>query len=310
MKKPFFTAITMFTFLLPQFLSTKDYKIPIFILNQFICVDAIVGGIKGVLILDTGAQGIALNDKYFKGELQKDMVTISANEANLPTRLCNADISIGTMKWRNRRAFLLSLGYLERETKRKILGLVGTRLFLKYRLTIDFESMNLSLSKPLENKERDGLTTLFSSGATVLPFKMKGCMPWVNANINGVSYKMGLDTGAEENFFGKRNWSAIGNSLNNVKRGRFRTVANQVSQTSVARLHGMTLGKITCYPMKTLAINMGTINHHLAGSRLDGILGYEFLQQFYRITFDFKRKELLLWQYDRKRYMVLGGEEE
>lgn len=306
MNKAFFTNTLFFllSIFIPLLLSGKD--IPITMVGRLLGIEAEVNGMEGLLLLDTGAEGLALNKKYFSGTKSRTMIAHAANESNIPVEIKYVNFEIGAIHWRKKMAYILPLAFLEKRKKIKVLGLIGTNLFRKYSLTIDLDRMKMRIQKASKSKNRKKKYLKVPSKQIVLPFRMKGSMPWFTAHIDGQPYKFGLDTGAESNFMNNKRWHALKRHLKHKRQGLYRSVANRITKTSRAQLHDVKFGSLHCFPMNTLSIDMQIINSNFVGKKLDGILGYEFLQQFFEITFDFQNREILLWQYEQERQMVVA----
>lgn len=300
-----FTALLLYLFLMSIRVIAEDISTSMRMLDRLIGINVSVNGIEGFLIFDTGAEGLVLNSKYFEGKEAGHYRCISATQSNLPTQTTFADVIIGHTEWKNRSAFVLPLTYLETGEEVKVLGLIGGKFFIKYKVMLNFHDMRFELLPAVRRKNQALYLSNINSNLIILPFNWKGDMPWISAHIEGQSLKLGLDTGAEINFLDKKKWSSLQAYLFNFESGYYRTVSRKISKTKAARLRNLQFGELLCFPMRTMAMDMLNINSQIPGANLDGLLGYEFLKQFSKVTIDFKNRLLWMEQYESEQYMLL-----
>ena len=270
--------------------------LPIQLAGKLIMLEGSINGKKGNFILDTGASGLVLNDKYYNGNQYHAMKTFGVNgkAARLQTKV--VDLQIGKLDWKNVKAALISLEHLEQSKGKTILGLLGASLFHKSELIIDFRNMEIQISRI------DQWTSVKNRGwqnentAAVLPFKLKGGMPAIEVSVNGLIYKFGLDTAAETNLMKARARKKLKHLLSREKTTLLRGVNNAVKKVHSAKLDQMEIGDFQCGLMKTLFTDLNTLNQSARGARIDGLMGFELLRQF-KVAINYKDKNISFWPY-------------
>lgn len=160
--------------------------IPIHFAGKLILIEGTVNGKKGFFILDLGATGLVLNKQYFSGTSNNMLKAYGVNGALSSLETCIANLTIGEIIWKNKEATLLPLSYLENSREKQILGLVGGNLFRKSELIIDFQEKVLLLSNNVEQNTGPTNVMLAKNKGLILPFKMKGGMPWIEVRLNSV----------------------------------------------------------------------------------------------------------------------------
>ena len=273
--------------------------LPFTFAGKLILVEATANGQKGAFILDTGASGLVMNKKYFRGRIDRELDAVGISESETALQSCWIDFELGELSWKKQNAILLSLEYLEQSKGVAVLGLLGSHLFLKHELVLDFQNKELHI-KRLKRREVFTLARAAQVPPTeILPFKTKGGMPWIEVEVSGYTFRLGLDTGAESNLMRERNRRDLLHKLTGEKQMYFRGVGRKVKRVQAGNLRSVRIGRLECQPMETLFADLDYINHNLPGSHLDGILGYEFIHQF-KVAINFRDRNISLWEYPGK----------
>ena len=72
-------------------------------------------------------------------------------------------------------------------------------------------------------------------------------------------------------------------------------MGSEAREATFARLSGVRTTVQEVAEMNTAFTKLDQYNQHVVGPQADGILGYEFLQQF-REAINFKKREVYLWE--------------
>ncbi len=268
--------------------------LPIQLVGNLILVEGKADHQRGWFVLDTGASALVLNSRYFKGKVNSDLTVtgISDGTTNLETKWVK--FALGDLSWSRQQAAILSLEYIEKTKGVKILGLLGSHLFWRHELLLDLQNNTLQIKRV--NRSADTWYAHLSAlPRTVIPFRMKGGMPILNIDVEGHGLKLGLDTGAESNLLANKTFQALFNNLTPEEVAAFRGIGKKIRIVPSGYLRDVKVGSLYCRPMKTLFTDMNNINRNLSGTQLDGIVGYEFLRQFF-VSINFRSRKITLWE--------------
>lgn len=283
-----------------QSTSAKDGIIPIKLVDKLILIEGTVEEQTGYFILDLGASDIILNSRYYKGGREKPAEAFGINGTVLDVEKAWATANFGGLQWNRRLAHILSLRHLEKAKGEKILGLVGGKFFHRYQLLIDLSRMEIEIAK---NKANDIVSLLgdsFTEPDVIIPFKYKGGMPWIEVRIASTAFKFGLDTASEFSLMDTKWLPFVEDLLFNKRKVITRGISTKTKSVVRGKLAQLEIGSLSCYPMSTLFTSMKNINNNLAGAKLDGLLGFDFLRQF-KVLVDYNHKDILIWRHTQAR---------
>ncbi len=278
-------------------LLAETVTLPIKLVDKLILIKGVANNQSGYFLLDLGVSDVVLNSAHFKGTKSPDkgFFGINGSSASVETKWVN--LSLGTVSWKRRFVHLLPLTHLEEAKGEEILGLIGGKIFSRCELHIDLSKMELQIDKKTDAKASRIFDALPSAPASIIPFKLKGGMPWIEVRINNLFFKFGIDTASEFNLLSTKLYSFVEDSLYNKRIVRSRGISTKIKSVKAGKLAGMEVGLLPCFPMGVLFTEMRIINQNLAGANLDGILGFDLLRQF-KVKINYKTKELFLWRHD------------
>ncbi len=253
--------------------------IPFTPLGGLIMLKAKVNGEEGNFILDTGANGLVLNDRYFQPDrLLRDVegVGLSGQTSRLGVKRTDA-FDLDELQFPNARAETIDLSQLETRKRRRILGLIGYDLLKEFEIMFDYRQRFLTFSRV--DKNGDQLIALPHTVFKIdsVDFELGHHIPVIEVKVGGRKKRMAIDTGAEYN-------------LLHVKRSRklmkhFKILSTLditgTGQRSVEALAGklyrvVLKERYKCGGMSTVITNLKELES-IYHTKLDGILGYEFL---------------------------------
>ncbi|MBX2876036.1 MAG: hypothetical protein KTR30_28200, partial [Saprospiraceae bacterium] len=286
----------------------KTAIIPIKLVDKLILIEGTVGDQTGYFILDLGASDIILNSQYYKGVKVESTEAFGINGSVSAVEKVWTSAIFGGIKWKRRLAHILSLRHLEKSKGEKILGLIGGKFFHRYQLLIDLSKMEVEIAKDTSKGFMGILGGHFMEPDAVIPFKYKGGMPWIEVRIASTPYKFGLDTASEFSLMDHKLLPFVEDLLFNRRQIVTRGISAKTKSVLRGKLAHLEVGTLSCYPMSTLFTNMSIINRNLAGAKLDGLLGFDFLRQF-KVLVDYHRKDILIWRHTvTKGYPIILSE--
>ena len=305
MKQCIIVLVALFVFSEGRAAHTST-TIPFEVVGKLIVVEGDIKGRRGAFILDTGASGLILNRKYFSGKQDKNLVASGISGSNAGLESTWVRFSLGSLEWKNEQAAILSLEYLEQAKGIRILGLIGSRLFWRHSMQLDFQNKLLRISR----MNRSDRPEYGRNGPPdqVLKFKLKGGIPLLQLDVAGYPMRFGLDTGAETNLFREQHYFSLLPYLSGIRKIAFRGISRRSQVAPGGQLSEITIGSLSCRPMWVLFTDLNYVNRTLPGERLDGILGHEFLRQF-NIIINFRDRQILLWENNSPATEILAPRE-
>lgn len=255
---------------------------PVDIVNGFIITTAEIDGQTVNVILDSGAPGVVLNEKYYTGGKQKDIQCTGLNGSFL----CGVR-TIRSWKWLGAergktKALVTDLAFLERATNRPIYALVGLSVLDDYYVSIDIDNETVTL--------RSAIPVSWEGSFSKIHFVDH--LPVISCIVNGQKKVLGLDTGSKSNYlFGLE---PTGNLLANLES----TPVVVIGTDNREDLRHRVMLNVQLASQETPAPSSFIVDFDHKDSfqheGFDGILGQEFLSQYNLIIHPGKQKMLLM----------------
>ena len=274
-------------------LHASNIRVPLQLEGKLIIIQVTVDGQVGNYILDTGISDLLLNSRYFEGYQTKERY-LKLDGQGATMELNRPMVKIGDQSWGRINAKIIPMVKIERSTSIRIHGLLGTDIFRKFTLMIDYQKLELRLY-PLDRKGENGTFAQESLPNEILPFKYKGGTPLIYLRLGDIELKLTLDTGAEVNLLDDSYLDQLGPLIRQPRQHRFYSLGREAREATFARLSGVRTTVQEVAEMNTAFTKLDQYNQHVVGPQADGILGYEFLQQF-RVAINFKKREVYLWE--------------
>lgn len=268
-------------------------SVPFQLEGKLIIIQATVDGQVGNFILDTGISDLILNSRYFEGDQTGDRF-LGLNGQGGTIQLSRPTVEIGDQNWGRLNAQIVGMSAIERSKGIRIHGLLGTDIFRKYTLLINYQQLEIKLY-PLDRKGENSSFASEPSPDEVLAFKYKGGTPLITLQVGGTALKLTLDTGAEVNLFANKYLDQLGSLIGQRRQQRFYGFNKEAQEATFAMLSGVRTSLQEVTEMNTAFTGLHHYNRHAIGPNADGIMGYEFLHQF-RVAFNFKKREVYLWE--------------
>ncbi len=270
-------SIVTWTHFENQTQTINSYRIPVYKLGKLLLLKGAIHGDTGYFIFDTGAPGLVLNDQHFKNSYSDPTRQVTGVNGQIhDARVCKVgQLQLGEVIFKINRADVTKLGDIEKKRNVKILGLMGVNLFRGLELEIDLHQEELRIYKTDQQGQRLADTTgKLVSGKIAMPFKFRGSLIELQANINDHYYRIAFDSGSEILLFDKElaTRDKIETRLISIK-SLLGTDGSkpgiELRQLENIKI-GVSLNKITA-----MLIDFKNLRSH--GLNVDGVIGYDLM---------------------------------
>ena len=252
-------------------------------------------------MLDTGAKGLVVNSKYFEG---------NASEAGKAYGLGGHISSVGKLKnvvlemeevlFEKIKADVIDLGAIEEKKKVRLLGLLGYEVLKDFELMMNYKDAYLTFSAiDAKGNIIDPMPhTLLKVDSMAID--IGNFIPVLDVSIKGVNKKMGLDTGAEVNLLHINGNEDIMSEFSVLKTMKITGADGRTKDAIAGRLYRLRVfDKYTCAAMATMLSNLENF-HAIYESKIDGIIGFEFLAPWIT-SINYKKKMFYLHSFKTER---------
>lgn len=278
-----------------HFLDANSVIIPFHSSGGLILVQGKVGESIGYFILDTGANGLVLNQRYFQPDVLLAAQTTNGIGGMIDEvgRKRLDQFGVEELVFENVRAETIDMEHIEIGKTIRIAGLIGFDILEDFEIMLNYKKRYLTFSRLNNNGEVIEALPHTQEKVDSFDFEYGNFIPVINVNIEGNTYKMGIDTGAELNLLSNRSKKRLLKHFKIIKRIKLLGANDGFSEAVAGRLTNVVLGtKYRCASMATLLTDMSHLNK-IYNKKLDGILGYEFLAPWI-FSINYKKKKLFL----------------
>jgi predicted aspartyl protease len=242
----------------------------------------------GNFILDTGAEGLVVNETYFRDyklDRSREVGTINGN-AEYAKYYKVSGLSLGELKFKDRDADVLDLSQIENSRGLKVLGLIGLDFFKDYLLEIDLRSASLILH------DKD-FEMIGSKPYIDVPTRSLNGVPSILVNVNGEKLRFILDTGAEMNVIHNKLDKAVYEGMEIIRTTELLGADGSKTQVLVAKLRSVEIDQHELKDALTLVLSMNS-TRSVVNVDIAGTLGYPFFSEG-KVLFDMRRKRLKMY---------------
>ncbi|RVU02948.1 hypothetical protein EOD41_03150 [Mucilaginibacter limnophilus] len=275
----------------------KTLVVPIKRAGNLLLVEAKIDSIMGNFVLDTGAPHLVLNSTYFRYMPPintQESGGINGEVANtFTTEVTN--FSILDLYYRRLKADVTDLSAIENGRNVKILGLLGTRLFSKFAITVDIFKNVLYIHKLDEDGNIPTAERIFSQPYMTSPFKLLNDVIFLKSSINNNDMWLAFDTGAETNLLDYRRSKKIMQSMEVLNTAKLTGVGGSSYQIIYAKFDQLMVGDRIFMKNQVVLTNLENMGRAY-GHSVDGILGYDFFMRGV-FTINFVKKEFEMYTY-------------
>ena len=287
-----------------EILNAYTTRIPFKVIDHLIVVEAELLNKKGNFIIDTGSESLILNKVHFPNNhsfIKKKASStgiIKVIDNPFETRLKEFTLQNVTLK--NKASDVIDLSHIEKAKKVRLLGIIGYNILKDYEVFIDLHLNQLTLTKV--DKDGNKLSDKVYAEKIVdsLNFTLRKHTIVVNATINDQKLRFALDSGAEYNLLSKDVNKKVLKYFIPKKRLKLNGMSKKSVEVLAGNLHRVKLSETIYFgPMYTMLTNLRKVNE-VFGTRIDGILGYELLEQK-RTIINYKKQKLYFINYPLNR---------
>jgi len=295
------------TFLLPSLIfpeavviNPNTIYIPFNLAGRLIAVEARVDTFQGTFVLDTGAERLLLNRQYFG---RKSATSASVSAVGNTGQVGDVEKRwIDTLHWdnlffKNVQANVVDLSHIERKKNLRLIGILGYNVFKNFEIFLDFQLKQIVLTRLDKKGRRIDTTAIWETPIDSIEFKLARHFIVLKGKVGQAELRFGLDSGAELNLIDRRVKRKVLDNFEIVKRVRMLGAGQNTIEVLAGSLKDVHIGQQQTDSMRTLLTSLSDMNVNF-GTRLDGILGYEFLSTR-RTLINYKRKKLYFFAYQR-----------
>jgi hypothetical protein len=273
--------------------------VPIKRAGNLIIVEAQVDSVEGNFVLDTGAPYLVLNATYFRDAPKindQQSGGINGETEGTFTTVVH-DFNILDLHYGHLTADVTDLSAIENGRNIKILGLLGTRLFAKFAITIDLFNNLLYIHKLDAQGNIPAGEQIFHNPFLQTSFKYLNDVIFLQGSANGKDMWFVFDSGAETNLLDYQRARKILKSMQILSRAKLTGIGGSSFEVLYARFDNLTIGDRQFMRNRVLITNLEAMGKAYDHS-VDGILGYDF---FVRGIFsiNFVKKEFEMYIYNQ-----------
>lgn len=274
--------------------------VPIKRAGNLIIVEAQIDSLEGNFVMDTGAPYLVLNSTYFRDAPhveEKSSAGINGESDAAFTTVIH-DFSILDLHYSRITADVTDLSAIENGRGIKILGLLGTRLFAKFAVTIDL-SNNLLYIHKLDKKGNIPPDELVIKDPYLrMPFKYLNDIIFMRGAVNDKTMWFVFDSAAETNLLDYTRSKKILKSMQIINRSKLTGIGGSTFEILYARFDKLTLGDKQFFRNRVLITNLEKMGKAYDHS-IDGILGYDFFSRGI-FTINFVKSDFEMYIYNNQ----------
>ncbi|RNC86400.1 MAG: hypothetical protein ED556_08905 [Winogradskyella sp.] len=282
-------------FLKAEFINENTTRIPFKVIDQLIVVEAELLDQKGNFIIDTGSETLILNSAHFKSSKlsQKDSEQTFGVNSNIydTKRKFLKVFHLNEVSLDKINADVIDLSHFEKVKRIDLLGIIGFNVLKDFEIFIDTYLNQITLSKIDKQGDKISKKVYAEKIIDSVNFKLKKHAIVLDAYVDKHKVKFGLDSGAEFNQINKSLNSKILKYFYPNKPVKLYGASGKNKSIMAGKLHRVKLNNAIYFgPMKTVLANLNTMSEAF-GTKLDGILGFEFFAQK-RTIINYKKQKL------------------
>ncbi len=277
------------------------FIVPFQIKDGLVLINGKVDGEEGWLVLDSGARRLVLNSKYFQGTGDASSVAygLGGNISTL-SKIKNAALEFEEVKFERIGADVIDLGAIENSKKVRLIGLLGFEVLNQFEIMYNYREGYLTFSALDERGELINPMPHTQLKVDSMSFSLGNFIPVLTVTINGIEKKMGLDTGAEINLLHINNNDDVLGEFNVIRSIKITGSDGRKKEALAGKLYRIKVfDKYTCGAMSTMLSNLENF-HTIYNTKIDGILGFEFLSPWIT-SINYKKKMFYLHSFKTER---------
>ncbi len=271
------------------FSTITSFTTPFNLVGGLIFVKAKLNGKEENFIIDSGAPVMVLNTAHFdNGTNNGEAMGVSGSTATQSVPIKNFDWN--GMNVSDTEVLGMDLSHLEEATGEKFAGLIGHSLLQDYELLIDYKKKKLLLFSPGETKYHTEVKP-----SQIIPFNYEAHIPVIQAKINDVDYKLGLDTGAEANLLDIPDFEKLDkSSYKLLGNGELSGADKGIKDVSSFEIKNTIISDSKFENMDFISSDISHLNNGY-GLQLNGLLGFPFLSNG-KVSINFFEQKINFWE--------------
>jgi hypothetical protein len=270
--------------------------IPIKRAMNLIIIQAQIDTLQGNFVLDTGAPYLVLNQTYFRDAPKySDLESAGINGDNGASfRTSIKNLNIAELHFDRLSADVTDLSPIENSHNMKIIGLLGTRLFSKFAITVDLFQNVLYIHKLNKDGEIPAEEVVYHDPILKIPFLNADNTLFFKVEVNNNPMWFAFDTGAETNLLDYHQAKKLMGDLQIINRAKLTGIGGSSFEVLYARFDKLLVGQRVFTTNRVLVTSLDKMGKAY-GHSVDGILGYDF---FVRAVFsiNFVKKEFTMYE--------------
>ncbi|NND93564.1 MAG: hypothetical protein HKN45_01795 [Flavobacteriales bacterium] len=250
-------------------------------------IESIVNNQNGNFILDTGAEGLVVNQTYFRDykiDRTSEVGTINS-ESDFVKYIKVDGLVLGDIQFKGRTADVVDLSQIENNRGFKVFGLIGLSFFRDYIVEVDMKSSALILH------DRDYI--IEEEAYIDVPTKSYNGVPSISLSVNGEKLRFILDTGAEMNVIHNALDPKVYDGMEIMRTTELFGADGRKTQVLVAKLKSIVVDEHELTDALTLVLNMQS-TRSVVNADIAGTLGFPFFSEG-RVLFDIRKKRLRMY---------------
>ena len=289
------TEIPPIYFTKAEMLNASTTRIPFKVIDQLIVVEVALLEQEGNFVIDTGSESLILNSAHFKptrkyGNQGKQKSGVHNDIEGVKEKHLNL-LSINNIDLKKISADVIDLSHIEKTKKLKLLGIIGYSVLKDFEIFIDMHLNQLTLTRVDKNGDKLSDKVYAEAIKDSVDFELKKHTIILDAFIGDKKVKFGLDTAAEYNQLNNKLRKEILDYFYPSKELKLTGASGKKKKVLAGKLYRVKLNDSIYFgPMKTVLTNLRKMNAAF-GTKLDGILGFEFFAQK-RTIINYRKKKL------------------
>lgn len=278
-----------------------SFIVPFQIKDGLVLINGRVDSEEGWLVLDSGARRLVLNSQYFQGTGDASSVAygLGGNISTL-SKIKNAALEFEEVKFERIGADIIDLQAIENSKKVRLIGLLGYEVLNQFEVMYNYREGYLTFSAIDDKGEMINPMPHTQLKVDSMSFSLGNFIPVLTVTINGIEKKMGLDTGAEINLLHINNNDDILGEFNVMRSIKITGSDGRKKEALAGKLYRLKVfDKYTCAAMSTMLSNLENF-HTIYNTKIDGILGFEFLSPWIT-SINYKKKMFYLHSFKTER---------
>ena len=265
----------------PEFnLNSDSVVIPLKRAGRLFLIEAVIDGQTGNLVFDTGANGLVLNSTYFRNYTKSGSSTSNGITGSVGPidQIAVGKLEFSNISYKNISADLVNLGHIENRRGVKILGLIGFSMMRNLEIIINPINSELKLIRIDKRGERVNRTLAEFKNDFTQEIEGNTNIIFLRGKIAGKNLNFCFDTAAETNAISSDSNKSILSTLTITRRSTLKGAGAARSEVLFGRMGNFSIGEKEIKEMETIITNLDALSEAY-GTKTDGMLGYNFLEQ-------------------------------